>query len=145
MRQLFFLLLSFTALALVACKPAGQPPAPLDPPTVTLPDRVRLLDPAAAKTLIDAQSRLQIIDCRMEDEYLQGHLPRAYHVNYFHTEETQQRLRTLDPTRPVLVYCSLGTRSRHVAITLDELGFKDISLLEGGVHAWLLADLPLTR
>ncbi len=140
-----FALLLTLATALAACKPAAPEPVPLDPPTVTLPDSIRLLAPAAAQALIDAQPRLQIIDCRMEDEYLQGHLPRAYHVNYFHKEETQQRLGTLDPTRPVLIYCSLGTRSRHVAISLEQLGFKDIALLEGGVHAWLLARLPLTR
>lgn len=140
-----FALLLTLATALAACKPAAPEPVPLDPPTVTLPDSIRLLAPAAAQALIDAQPRLQIIDCRMEDEYLQGHLPRAYHVNYFHKEETQQRLSTLDPTRPVLIYCSLGTRSRHIAISLEQLGFKDIALLEGGVHAWLLARLPLTR
>jgi hypothetical protein len=37
------------------------------------------------------------------------------------------------------------TRSRHVAVSLEQLGFKDIALMEIGGHAWLLARLPLTR
>lgn len=138
-------LLLLLSLLLSACTPAEPPPAALEPPAITLPDSIRLLDPAAAKALIDSQPRLQVIDCRMEDEFLNGHLPGAYHVNYFRPEETRQRLLTLDPTRPALVYCSLGTRSRHIALSLTELGFKDISLLDGGVYAWLLAKYPLNR
>ena len=141
MRLLSLLLL----LALPACKPTPSPPPQLEPPIVALPDAIRLLDPAAAQTLITTQPRLQIIDCRMEDEFRHGHLPSAYHINQFKPEETRQRLQTLDPARPTLVYCALGARSRETALLMNELGFQDISILDGGIHAWLQAKLPLTK
>jgi rhodanese-related sulfurtransferase len=141
MRPLTLLLL----LALPACKPTPSPPPQLEPPIVALPDAIRLLDPAAAQTLITTQPRLQNIDCRLEDEFRNGPLPSADPNNQFKPEETRQRLQTLDPARPTLVYCALGARSRETALLMNELGFQDIAILDGGIHAWLQAKLPLTK
>lgn len=141
MRFLYLLIL----LALAACKPTQSPPPQLEPPVVALPDSIRLLEPAAAQFLITTQPRLQIIDCRMEDEFRHGHLPSAYHINQFKPDETRQRLQTLDHTRPTLVYCALGARSRETALLMNELGFQDIAILDGGIHAWLQAKLPLSK
>jgi len=141
MRLLFVVVM----LALPACKPGEKPVAQLEPPPIVLPDTIRRLDPATAKSLIDAQPRLQIIDCRMEDEFQNGHLPAAHHINFFTPEEARKRLTALDPTRPSLIYCALGTRSIQTARLMHDLGFQNIAILEGGISAWLTAGLPLTR
>ncbi len=132
-------------LALAACRPDPGPPALLEPPVTVLPETVRQLEPAAVQSLIESQPRLQVIDCRTEDEYRHGRLPGAYHLNYFHPEDARQRLETLDRARPSLVYCALGGRSREIARVMHELGFQDITLLEGGLAAWLAAGLPVTK
>lgn len=139
------LLALFSLLTLASCKPNPAPPPQLAPPIVALPETIRLLDPIAVRDLIAAQPRLQIIDCRMEDEFRNGHLQSAYHINHFKPEETRERLKTLDLTRPALVYCSIGARSRDTALLMQELGFQDIAILEGGIHAWRQARLPLAK
>ncbi len=138
------LLLLLPLLALAACKPA-TPPAQLEPPAVVLPEKVRLLSPAEALVLIESQPRLQIIDCRTEAEFRHARLPGAHHCNHFTAEEARRRLEALDRTRPCLIYCALGNRSRHTALVLDELGFESIALLDGGLAAWLEAGLPVTK
>jgi phage shock protein E len=143
--RLLTLLLSSLFLVGAGCKPSARTVAQLEPPVTTLPDSVRLLDPASARTLIQNDTRLQIIDCRGEDEFIAGHLPRARHANYFTPDVARERLAALDPSRPTLVYCALGERSRRVALILLDLGHQDVRLLEGGVHAWLSAGLPLDR
>lgn len=133
------------ALALTACKPAPDAPAQLEPPRVTLPETVRLLDPAAARGLIESQPRLQIIDCRTEEEFRHARLAGAHHCNYFTPEEARKRLEALDRERPCLVYCALGGRSRELTLVLHELGFQEVHLLEGGLTAWMRAGLPVSR
>ncbi len=136
------LLLPFLVLA--ACKPAPPLPMQIEPPGVVLPEGVRLLDPAAASELIERQPRLQIIDCRTEEEFRYGRLPGAHHANYFTPEEARRRLEVLDRERPCLIYCALGGRAREMTLVLHELGFREIQLLNGGLSAWLAAGLPVS-
>jgi rhodanese-related sulfurtransferase len=45
-------------------------------------------------------------------------------------------LDTLDRTRPVVVICHHGVRSRQVAQYLAHHGFEQVLNLQGGVDAW---------
>jgi rhodanese-related sulfurtransferase len=138
-------LLLLSLLTLAACRPVPEPPAQLEPPPVVLPETVRLLDPTAAQAFIESQPRLQIIDCRTEEEYRHARLPGAHHTNYFTPEEARRRLEALDRERPCLIYCALGGRSRELTLVLHELGFREIHLLDGGMAAWLANGLPVSR
>jgi rhodanese-related sulfurtransferase len=42
----------------------------------------------------------------------------------------------LDKSKPVLVNCHLGIRGARAAAILDELGFKSVINLDGGLVAW---------
>lgn len=42
-----------------------------------------------------------------------------------------------DPSAPVVLYCASGGRSALAAVALGELGYQDVSHLEGGVKRWL--------
>lgn len=139
------LLLPLLAVSLAACQPTDSPPAVIEPPNVALPDSVRGLDAAAAADLIARQPRLQIIDCRTEEEFRHGRLAGAHHANYFTPEEAGRRLAALDRSRPCLVYCALGGRSQATLLTLHELGFSELYHLEGGFAAWLAAGQAVTR
>ena len=39
---------------------------------------------------------------------------------------------------PVVVYCHHGIRSRSGAALLEQLGFRDVASLAGGIDAWSL-------
>lgn len=46
------------------------------------------------------------------------------------------RYEDLDCDRETVVICHHGIRSRHVAMYLENLGFKNLINLTGGVDAW---------
>ncbi len=50
--------------------------------------------------------------------------------------------RLQDRSRPVLVICGAGPLSAMGARTLKEMGFTDVSYVEGGMAAWQKAGFP---
>jgi rhodanese-related sulfurtransferase len=50
--------------------------------------------------------------------------------------------RLQDRSRPVISVCDLGPMSAMAAKTLKDMGFSDVSYIEGGTQAWKEAGLP---
>ena len=48
-----------------------------------------------------------------------------------------------DRTTPILVYCGTGSRSAFAARTLEELGYEDVTNLDGGIVEWKRSGLPV--
>ena len=48
-------------------------------------------------------------------------------------------------SRRVIVVCHSGTRAALAGRTLQELGFTDVALMEGGMAAWQDAGLPIVE
>jgi rhodanese-related sulfurtransferase len=47
-----------------------------------------------------------------------------------------------DRSRPVIAVCALGPNGARGARDLKEMGFSNVSFLEGGMQAWVAAGLP---
>jgi len=47
-----------------------------------------------------------------------------------------------DRSRPVITVCDLGPMSAMAARTLKDMGFENVSYIEGGTQAWKEAKLP---
>ncbi len=76
-----------------------------------------------------------IIDVRTEAEFSEEHLPGALHMNV-NQPDFKEKIQLLSKDKPVLVYCRSGGRSMKAAELMEELGFKAIYNLEGGMIAW---------
>jgi rubrerythrin/rhodanese-related sulfurtransferase len=76
----------------------------------------------------------QLIDVRQLPEYSAEHLPGAV---WMPAEELPQRLVDLDAAKTTIVYCSLGSLSRAAAQLLIRAGYRDVHVLQGGLHSWL--------
>jgi rhodanese-related sulfurtransferase len=50
-----------------------------------------------------------------------------------------------DRSRPVITICSLGPNSARGARELKEMGFSNVAFVEGGMQAWIEADLPTNQ
>lgn len=50
--------------------------------------------------------------------------------------------RLQDRSRPVITVCDLGPMSAIAAKTLQDMGFQNVTYLEGGTQAWKDAGLP---
>ena len=60
---------------------------------------------------------------RTPGEWDQGHLPGA---RYLFLGDLPEKLRNLDPGRPVVVYCASGYRSSLAASLLQATGFRQV-------------------
>ena len=75
-----------------------------------------------------------ILDTREKEEYEVSHLEGAIWVGYdnLQTEEIEK----LSKDKPVLVYCSVGYRSERIGEKLQDMGFKEVRNLYGGIFDW---------
>jgi rhodanese-related sulfurtransferase len=99
---------------------------------------------AAARELVEAEGRLQVLDVRSSREYARGRLPRAIQIS-LGDPAFEERVSGLDRDRPVLVYCAGGFRSRKAVAVLRRLGFQRIHHLHRGYHSWQFAGYPVEK
>jgi phage shock protein E len=82
--------------------------------------------------------KVQLIDVRTPAEFASGHLKNAQNINYA-SDNFPEEMAKLDKTKAVYIYCAAGGRSGKAVPVLEQLGFKQIFDLEGGINAWKTA------
>jgi rhodanese-related sulfurtransferase/thiol-disulfide isomerase/thioredoxin len=88
------------------------------------------------------QKNIQVLDVRTAGEYQSGHLDNALLANWNNEQEFTDRVKSLDKSKPVYVYCLSGGRSSAAANWLNKNGFTAYSL-SGGINAWTREKKPL--
>lgn len=89
---------------------------------------------------IKKTANAQILDVRTPEEFTSEHLDNATNINWL-SDDFEKNAQKLDKSKAVLVYCKSGARSAKAAAKLEELGFKKIYQLEGGILKWNSAGL----
>jgi len=108
------------------------------------PGEVVQLTSAEAADLLDALPHTLVVDVRTHDEYVEGHLVGAQHIDVSDEGLWQRRTDALDLDRPTIVYCRSGNRSAAAAQRLVDQGFTEVYDL-GGITDWTEGDLPVDR
>jgi rhodanese-related sulfurtransferase len=91
-----------------------------------------------------------VVDVRQSSEWEAGHIdgsvpaPRGL-LEFFADPASPRHAEALEPERPTIVVCHSGARAALAAATLQDMGYDDVSVLDGGVSAWVEAGLPLTE
>jgi rhodanese-related sulfurtransferase len=93
-----------------------------------------------AEALWERRGEVQILDVRWPNEWEAGRIEGSIHIQEY---DVFDHLDDLDRARAVVCVCQWGNRSQAMATLLREEGF-DADSLEGGVDAWVTADLPFT-
>jgi rhodanese-related sulfurtransferase len=86
---------------------------------------------------------VQVVDARTALEYRQGTIGNAVHAPLTEIPHSMERL-TLDPSRPVVLLCLSGHRSRPGTRWLRARGYEAYSL-QGGVLAWKAAGFSVEK
>jgi molybdopterin/thiamine biosynthesis adenylyltransferase/rhodanese-related sulfurtransferase len=98
---------------------------------------------------IEAYERLEssetplFVDVREPDEWEEGHVPGAIHVTRGRLESRIEGL-VPDKERPLVVYCSVGSRSAFATKALGEMGYTDVVNLAGGFTEWKRSGFEVT-
>lgn len=101
-----------------------------------------LLTTDRADSLLKVMPNIQLLDVRTAGEYANGHLSHATNIDV-RDEAFMEKLKQLDPTKPVLVYCLAGSRSAKAASLMANAGFKNIYDMQGGFAKWTAANKPI--
>jgi thioredoxin len=123
-RSLFFLFISFVALS---CN--GQ-----------ISKNIESIAPEAFAKKIKETPNAQVLDVRTPEEFASEHIDNAANVNWL-ADDFVANTGKFDKSKPVFVYCKSGARSAKATAKLEELGFKKIYQLEGGILKWNTAGL----
>lgn len=84
---------------------------------------IMVLGAQATKELLAKQPEIVIIDVRTPQEYNAGHLQHAKLID-FNAADFDAQISQLDPTKPHLVYCAVGGRSKKAAEIMKNNGFR---------------------
>jgi rhodanese-related sulfurtransferase len=77
-----------------------------------------------------------IIDVRTPDEVSQGTVvEHPLNIDYY-APSFRDELSKLDRNKPYLIYCRTGHRTGNTKKIMQELGFKRVYDLKGGISAW---------
>ena len=77
-----------------------------------------------------------LVDVRTLEEYESGHIQDA--VNFdFYSESFQNDILSLDNSVPIVLYCRTQNRSTKTANYLKENGYKEITVIAGGITSWV--------
>lgn len=86
----------------------------------------------------------ELIDVREESEFAADHLPGARHLSKGVIERDVEKA-IPDHARPIVLYCGGGFRSALAGVNLKEMGYTNITSMDGGIGAWREAGLPLEK
>ena len=94
---------------------------------------IREVDTAdASRLLADGWT---LLDVREPDEYEQGAIPGSVHIARGQLESSIEN-RVADRSTPLVAMCAGGVRSAFAAVTLAQLGYRDVVSMDGGFNKW---------
>ena len=124
-------LLLLTLLALVASACGGA----------TATDGVRLVDASSAAEAVDEVGTV-VLDIRTPQEYAEARIDGAVNIDFYATDFADS-IAELPRDGSYVMYCRSGNRSAEATKLMRDLGFEDVSELDGGILSWANAGLPM--
>ncbi len=87
---------------------------------------------------------IQLLDVRTTEEYIESHLAKARNI-CITDDDFKEKAANLNRDEPIYVYCKKGGRSAKAAKILQEMGFKKIYDMTGGILLWEEAGLETEK
>lgn len=100
------------------------------------------LNPQEAVRLINDRDPI-ILDVRPTADFKRGHLLNAQNLPIAQLDAQMGQI-DKNKSRPVLVYCALGTSSISAVEKLRKNGYTEVYPLSGGLNNWQGSNLPVT-
>lgn len=85
------------------------------------------------------------LDIRSDKDFKKSHILDA--VSLSNEKINKNGLASLEKhkAQPIIVVCSAGISAVKIANDLSKAGFSRVSVLKGGMNAWLSAGLPVSK
>ena len=91
-----------------------------------------------------------MVDVREADELQQGYIPGAINaprgmIEFYADPSLPYYKPEFTKDRRLILYCASGGRSALTVQTLEEMGYNNVSHIDGGFKAWQAASLPVSK
>ena len=106
--------------------------------------RVKETNVEAVKRRMEAGENFLLIDVREDNEWANGHVPKAVHLGRGIIERDIETA-VPDTSTKMILYCGGGFRSALVADNLQKMGYTNVESMDGGWKGWLAAGLPTAK
>jgi len=83
-----------------------------------------------------------LIDVRTSREFNKYRIEGSKNIDFL-SYDFKKEIKKLDKSRPVMIYCHSGYRSKMVLPMFRRAGFKTLYELDGGFISWLKAGKPV--
>ena len=103
---------------------------------------VRNVTSREAKTLLERNKNVFLLDVRTPQENSQARLPGTVLIPI---GEFERRIGEVPKNKTILVYCAVGSRSKPVAELLSQRGYKEVYHMTDGIVGWYRNGFPLQR
>lgn len=95
-----------------------------------------------------SEDQTVLVDIREPQETDQGVIPGAVlaprgMLEFYADPATPYHMDVFSPDRRIILYCAAGSRSALAARTLQDLGYRDVAHLDGGLKTWTEAGKSL--
>ena len=100
------------------------------------------VSPDTAATIIAEDSGEVILDIRTPEEFDQGIIKGAVNIDFYEPTFSTD-LDALDKDAHYVVYCRSGNRSGQAMSTFADLGFTNVTEIDGGIANWYETGLPV--
>lgn len=97
--------------------------------------QIQSINVAALADLMKQKADIKLVDVREDDEFAFCKINEALSCPLSNLEENFKKL-NLNKEQKIVLYCHHGRRSLRALMFLQELGYKDLINLEGGIDAW---------
>lgn len=83
-----------------------------------------------------------LVDVREPSEFNSGHIPGAINIPL---RTLTQNLDQIPQNRPVILYCTTGYRTAMGVMSLEMLGYHNVSGFPPSIQGWKIAGEPLEK
>jgi len=99
------------------------------------------MSPEALQSLLAGNTQFAFIDVREAGEYNTSHIPGSSLISRRHLE-LQLPLTVPYKGTPVILCDDDGRRVSLAAVTVERMGYRHVSVLDGGINRWVSRDYP---
>ena len=107
-------------------------------------NHIQILNVDDFENILADKKDKQLIDLRTPREFKKQHISDAININYL-SIDFRKRIKKLDKTKPTMLYCHSGYRSKMALLTFYLIGFRDLYELDTGFSGWFKTQKPIDQ
>ena len=104
--------------------------------------RIRETNVEEVKDKLDRGDKFHLVDVREESEWNKGHIPNAMYIGKGVIERDIEK-KINNTEAEIILYCGGGFRSALAADNLQNMGYTNVSSMDGGYSGWVKAGYPI--